>query len=73
MTGRETNAQFARNRAAERARNSSQGLRQTARELRDHAPEVVDENDRTAMLRLASEFERRANHLEQRVKIPLGE
>jgi hypothetical protein len=70
MTEPNASAQVARHHAVEQAQKSPDGLRQTARGLRERAQEVVDANDRAAMLRLASEFERRADLLDQRVKIP---
>jgi hypothetical protein len=52
--------------AAERARNSPLGMRQTARELRARADGVSDPCDRAAMLSLASDFESRADTLKER-------
>lgn len=73
MTDQEAGVQVARNRAAEQAKNSPEGLRQTARALRDRSQEIRDGNDRAAMLRLASDFERRAEQLEHRPKTPAGD
>jgi len=53
-------------RASERARNSPDGLRLTARGLRDRAKDMSDAGDRATMLRLASEYERRAGELDLR-------
>jgi hypothetical protein len=41
-------------------------MRQTARELRQRASDVLDSNDRDAMLRLAKEYDRRADSVQQR-------
>ncbi|HWE76037.1 MAG TPA: hypothetical protein VG328_22950 [Stellaceae bacterium] len=50
--------------ASERAKNSPDGMRETARGLRERALQMPDSNDRDTMLRLATEYERRANHRE---------
>jgi hypothetical protein len=50
--------------AAERAKNSPDGMRETARGLRQRALQMPDSNDRDAMFRLATEYERRATHRE---------
>jgi hypothetical protein len=55
-------------RADERAQNSAAGLRSTAQGLRDRARKMPNPGDRTAMLRLASGYERRANDLDARLK-----
>lgn len=47
-------------RASERAKNSPDGMRETARLLRHNASQMRDSCDRDAMLRLAAEYERRA-------------
>lgn len=52
-------------RASERAKNSPEGMRGTARQLRQNASQMRDGCDRDAMLRLAAEYERRANHGER--------
>lgn len=52
--------------ASERAENSPNGMRQTARELRESAAAVQDSCDRDTMLRLAAEYERRATDAERR-------
>jgi hypothetical protein len=41
-------------------------MSQTARELLSRASQISDSNDREAALRLAAEFERRANELRRR-------
>jgi hypothetical protein len=52
-------------RASERAKNSPEGMRETARQLRQNASRMRDSCDRDAMLRLAAEYERRANNGER--------
>jgi len=47
--------------ASERAKNSPEGMRETARLLRQNAAQMRDSCDRDAMLRLAAEYERRAS------------
>jgi hypothetical protein len=49
--------------AAERFTRSSAGMLRTARELRQRSAEMLDCGDRDVMLRLASEFERRAEEI----------
>lgn len=51
--------------ASERARNSPDGMRQTAQQLRQNAAQMRDDCDRDAMLRLAAEYERRATDRER--------
>ena len=53
-------------RASERAKNSPDGMRQTARQLRHNASQMRNSCDRDAMLRLAAEYERRAFNGERR-------
>lgn len=53
-------------RASERAETSPDGMRQTARELRESAAAIPDSCDRDMMLRLAAEYERRATDAERR-------
>jgi len=53
-------------RAEERAETSPNGMRDTARELRDSAAAIPDSCDRDTMLRLAAEYERRAAEAERR-------
>lgn len=55
-------------RAAERAKNSPDGMRETARELRRNASLMPDSCDCDMMMRLAAEYERRANVAERRPK-----
>jgi hypothetical protein len=50
--------------ASEKAKNSPDGMRETARGLRQRASQMPDSSDRDAMLRLAAEYERRATHRE---------
>ena len=50
--------------ATSRAENSPDGMRIKAQGLRDRARGMSNPSDREAMLRLASEFERRAKELE---------
>jgi len=52
-------------RAAERTKNSPDGMRETARELRGNASRMRNSCDRDAMLRLAAEYERRAQDRER--------
>lgn len=54
-------ADAAYGRAVERARNSPDGMRLTAKGLRERASSIADAGDRAAMLRIASEYERQAN------------
>jgi hypothetical protein len=51
-------------RALERVKNSPDGMRLTAQGLRDRARNMLDAGDRATMLRLASEYERRATALD---------
>ena len=51
--------------ASERAKISPDGMRETARGLRERAAGLPDNCDRDAMLRLAAGFERRAVDAEQ--------
>jgi hypothetical protein len=53
-------------RAADRVKTSPDGMRETARELRDSAAAISDSCDRDMMLRLAAEYERRAADIERR-------
>lgn len=53
-------------RAAEHIKNSPDGMRETARGLRERAVQVSDDCDRNAMLRLAAEYEHRAKDAERR-------
>lgn len=53
-------------RAAERTKNSPDGMRETARGLRERAVQASDDCDRHAMLRLAAEYEYRAKDAERR-------
>ncbi len=55
-------------RASERTKNSPDGLRQTAVDLRESAMRMPDNCDRTAMLRLAAEYEHRAGDAERRLR-----
>ena len=55
-------------RASERTKNSPDGLRQTAVELRESATRMPDNCDRAAMLRLAAEYEHRAGDAERRLR-----
>lgn len=48
-------------RASERAQKSPDGLRDTARDLRHGASSMANGCDRDTMLRLAAEYERRAD------------
>ncbi len=65
---RRTKENVADNRAIERARNSPDGMRDTAQGLRDRARNMSDAGDRTTMFRLASEYERRAVELDKQLK-----
>ena len=56
-------------RASERVKNSPDGMRQTARELRQSAASMPDSCDRDMMLRLATEYERRAENGEHRRRV----
>jgi hypothetical protein len=51
-------------RAVERAKNSPDGMRLTAKGLRERARNISAAGDRAAMLRIASECERRAMELD---------
>ena len=53
-------------RASDRLKNSPDGLRETARDLRESAMRMPENCDRTAMLRLAAEYEHRAGDAERR-------
>jgi hypothetical protein len=53
--------------ASERARNSPRGMRETARGLRQRASDMPDNGDRDLMLRLAADYERRADHRDRDV------
>jgi hypothetical protein len=53
-------------RASERAKNSPDGMRETARELRQNASQMPDSCDCNMMMRLAAEYERRASDAERR-------
>jgi hypothetical protein len=53
-------------RALERQKNSPNGMRETAQELRQRASRMRDCSDRDLMLRLAAEFECRATDAERR-------
>ena len=55
-------------RAVERAKDSPDGLRLTAQGLRERARDMSDADDRAAMLRIASEYERRAADLDERLR-----
>jgi len=55
-------------RAVERAKDSPDGLRLTAQGLRERARDMSDAGDRAAMLRIASEYERRAADLDERLR-----
>jgi hypothetical protein len=68
MSGPETRIEGAQRRAAERIKISPDGLRATAKELRDRAQTMTDPNDGAAMLNLASDHERRAQELDTRLK-----
>jgi hypothetical protein len=59
-------------RAVERAKNSPDGMRDTAHGLRERALNVSDAGDRAAMLRIASEYERRAIELAERLRARSG-
>jgi hypothetical protein len=48
-------------RASERFKHSPNGMRETARQLRQSASQMRDTCDREMMLRLAADYERRAN------------
>lgn len=52
-------------RASERAKNSPDGMRETARGLCQRASQMPDSSDRDTMLRLATEYERRAKDRER--------
>jgi hypothetical protein len=54
--------------ADERSTRSPQGMRRTASELRSRAAEMADCRDRDVMLRLACDFERRAEELARQPK-----
>ena len=55
-------------RASERAKNSPDGMRETARELRQSAALMSDSCDCDTMMRLAVEYERRAHDAERRFR-----
>jgi hypothetical protein len=55
-------------RASERHENTPEGMRATAKGLRDRARDISSAGDRAAMLRLASGFEARADALDARIK-----
>lgn len=57
----------AHDKATEHAKNSPYGMRITAQGLRDRASSMSDAGDRTTMLHIASEYERRATELEERI------
>jgi hypothetical protein len=68
MSGQETPKEGARRRAAERVKNSPDGLRATAKELLDGAHTMSNANDKATMLRLASQYQRRAQELDERLR-----
>jgi hypothetical protein len=80
MTGQETRLEAAHRKAleatrrntAERAKNSPNGMRTTAQELRNRARAMRDCSDRDAILRLAVQYERRAQELERTTGRGLG-
>ena len=55
-------------RASERFKNSPNGMRETARQLRENASQMRDSCDREMMLRLAADYERRANDGERHAR-----
>ena len=55
----------ASHRHSERVKNSPDGLRETARELRRNALQMPNSGDRDMMLRLAAGYERRAEDAER--------
>ena len=57
-------------RASERAKYSPEGMRETARELRRNASLTPNSCDCNMMMRLAAEYERRANDAERRLRFP---
>ena len=56
-------------RAFDRAKNSPDGMRETARGLRQRAARMYDSRDRDTMLHLAAEFECRATDAERRYSL----
>jgi hypothetical protein len=67
-----TKANAAYSRSVERSRNSPDGMRDTAQGLRDRARNMSDAGDRATMLHLASEYERRASELAERLRARTG-
>jgi hypothetical protein len=51
--------------ASERAKNSPHGMREAARGLHQRASDMPDSGDRDTMLRLAADYERRADRRER--------
>jgi hypothetical protein len=56
-------------RASERVKNSPDGMRETARGLRASAARMPNNGDRDAMLRLAAQYEHRAQDAERRPRL----
>jgi hypothetical protein len=61
----ETALQGVQDRVAERARNSPEGMREAASELRSKARTMGNSGDRDAMLRIAAGYETRAADFEK--------
>lgn len=55
-------------RASERFKNSANGMRETALGLRERATRMSDNCDRDTMLRLAAEYEHRAEDAEWKLR-----
>ena len=55
-------------RASEVAKNSPDGMRETARGLRERAARMPDSGDRKTMLRLAEDYERRAQEVDHKTR-----
>jgi hypothetical protein len=68
MKNPDPSLQKAHDRVAERTRNSPEGMRITAQDLRKRAREMRNATDRDAMSRIASGYERRADELAERLK-----
>jgi hypothetical protein len=65
---RRKKANAAYGRAIERVKDSPDGMRDTAQGLRERAGNMSDAGDRATMLHLASEYERRAIELSERLR-----
>ena len=64
---RATEAAFRR--ASERAKNSPDGMVETAQALRQNAARIRNSCDRDTMLRLAADYERRADEARRRLTL----